>query len=101
MASRVRRVAVPVIAHRHVPLPALSPRGSAGGVASAVRNGTWTRMAALRPGTVSTVDEAGLADAIAFARATGDSTWHGIHPVPFGRTDAARAYLDWWGALTA
>jgi len=102
MASRVRRIAVPVIAHRHV--------SASGSLASwigwgrrplAVRNRYVDEMAALRPGTVSTVDEAGLADAIAFARATGDSTWHGIHPVPFGRTDAARAYLEWWGAVTA
>lgn len=102
MAIRVRRVAVPVIAHRHV--------SASGSLASwigwgrrplAVRNRYNDEMAALRPGTVTLVEPAALASAMSSARADPASTWHGQHPVPFGRADAARAYLDWWGEMAS
>ncbi|WP_150955671.1 glycosyltransferase [Microbacterium testaceum] len=102
MADRVRRVAVPVIAHRHV--------SASGSLASwigwgrrplAVRNRYNDEMAALRPGTVTLVEPADLAVAVAAARADVSSTWHGQHPVPFGPADAARAYLRWWSEVAA
>lgn len=97
MAARVSRVAVPVIAHRHV--------SASGSLASwigwgrrplAVRNRYVDEMAALRPGTLSPVDPDALSAAVSAARADPGSTWHGLDRVPFGRADAARAYLDWW-----
>ncbi|WP_295839692.1 hypothetical protein [uncultured Microbacterium sp.] len=98
MAVRVARVAVPVIAHRHV--------SASGSLASwigwgrrplAARNRYVDEMAALRPGTLTVLDDQDLAPAIAAARLDPASTWHGADPVPFGRADAARAYLRWWG----
>ncbi len=98
MAARVARVAVPVIAHRHV--------SASGSLASwigwgrrplAARNRYVDEMAALRPGTLTVLDDVDLAPAIAAARLDPASTWHGADPVPFGRADAARAYLRWWG----
>lgn len=97
MAARVARVAVPVIAHRHV-----SASGSLtswigwGRRPVAVRNRYVDEMARLRPGTLSVVEPDALADAIAIARADAMTTWHGIAPLPFGRAEAARAYLRWW-----
>ncbi len=100
MAARVSRVAVPVIAHRHV--------SASGSLASwigwgrrplAVRNRYVDEMAQLRPGTLAVVESEALAGAIAAARADASSTWHGVAPLPFGRADAARAYLRWWGGL--
>lgn len=100
MAARVARVAVPVIAHRHV--------SASGSLASwigwgrrplAVRNRYVDEMAQLRPGTLAVVESEALAGAIAAARADASSTWHGVAPLPFGRADAARAYLRWWGGL--
>lgn len=97
MAARVARVAVPVIAHRHV--------SASGSLASwigwgrrplAVRNRYVDEMATLRPGTLSVVDPEDLADAVADARADLSRSWHGLDPVPFGRADAARAYVRWW-----
>ncbi|MDR6689103.1 glycosyltransferase involved in cell wall biosynthesis [Microbacterium sp. 1154] len=102
MADRVRRIAVPVIAHRHV--------SASGSLASwigwgrrplAVRNRYNDEMAALRPGTVTLVEPAALAAAVSSARDDTASTWHGQHPVPFGRADAARAYLDWWSEVVS
>lgn len=102
MADRVRRIAVPVIAHRHV--------SASGSLASwigwgrrplAVRNRYNDEMAALRPGTVTLVEPDALAAAISAARDDEPSTWHGQHPVPFGRADAARAYLRWWSEVTS
>ncbi|WP_298875803.1 hypothetical protein [uncultured Microbacterium sp.] len=98
MAARVSRVAVPVIAHRHV-----SASGSLtswigwGRRPVAVRNRYVDEMASLRPGTLTVVEPEALAGAIAHARADASSTWHGVAPLPFGRADAARAYLRWWG----
>lgn len=102
MAARVARVAVPVIAHRHV-----SASGSLtswigwGRRPVAVRNRYVDEMAQLRPGTLTVVEPDALADAVAVARADTTTTWHGIAPLPFGRADAARAYLRWWSGATS
>ncbi|PVE62444.1 hypothetical protein [Microbacterium testaceum] len=102
MAARVARVAVPVIAHRHV--------SASGSLASwvgwgrrpvAVRNRYVDEMAQLRPGTLAVVEAGELARAVAAARADASTTWHGADPVPFGRTDGARAYLHWWSGVSA
>lgn len=97
MVQRARRVAVPVIAHRHV--------SASGSLASwvgwgrrpiAVRNRYVDEMASLRPGTLAVVEEHALAAEVATARADADRTWHRLDAVPFARADAARAYLRWW-----
>ncbi|MDQ1124404.1 hypothetical protein [Microbacterium trichothecenolyticum] len=100
MVQRARRVAVPVIAHRHV--------SASGSLASwigwgrrpvAVRNRYVDEMAALRPGTLQVVDSDALAVAVSTARGDAAGTWHGIDPVPFGRSDAARSYVRWWAEV--
>ncbi len=100
MAVRARRAAVPVIAHRHV--------SASGSLASwigwgrrplAVRNRYVDEMARLRPGALQVVEPEHLAAEVAMARAEGRRTWHGLDPVPFGRADAARAYLRWWAGV--
>lgn len=97
MVVRARRVAVPVIAHRHV--------SASGSLASwigwgrrplAVRNRYVDEMALLRPGSLRVVAPEDLPAEVATARAEAQRTWHGLDPVPFGRADAARAYLQWW-----
>lgn len=102
MSARVARVAVPVIAHRHV--------SASGSLASwigwgrrplAVRNRYVDEMATLRPGTLSVVEADDLAAAVAEAHVDVGRTWHGVHPVPFGGAEAARAYLRWWSEVSA
>ncbi|WJL96600.1 hypothetical protein QSU92_05325 [Microbacterium sp. ET2] len=97
LAARGRRVAVPVVAHRHV--------SASGSLATWIgwgrrpvteRNRYVDEMARLRPGTLSPVDPAGLADAIRRAAATPAGTWHGLDRVPFSFGDVAEAYLSWW-----
>jgi hypothetical protein len=100
MIARARRVAVPVIAHRHV-----SASGSLtswigwGRRPLAVRNRYVDEMAQLRPGTLRVTEPDDLSAEVAAARAATQRTWHGLDPVPFGRADAARAYLRWWEAV--
>ena len=102
MAARARAVAVPVIAHRHV-----SASGSLtswigwGRRPLAVRNRYVDEMDALRPGTLRAVEPDALAAAVRESLGDPDATWHGIHPVPVGPADVARAYLGWWAALPA
>lgn len=100
MVERARRVAVPVIAHRHV--------SASGSLASwigwgrrpvAVRNRYADEMAELRPGALLVVEPADLPAEVATARDEPSRTWHGLDPVPFGRADAARAYLRWWAEV--
>ncbi|MDQ1085197.1 MULTISPECIES: glycosyltransferase [Microbacterium] len=100
MTARARRVAVPVIAHRHV--------SASGSLASwigwgrrplAVRNRYIDEMAALRPGTLRVVEPEELAGEVAAARIDPSATWHGVAPIPFGRADAAAAYLRWWAEV--
>lgn len=101
MIARARRVAVPVIAHRHV-----SASGSLtswigwGRRPLAVRNRYVDEMAELRPGSLVVVEPRDLPTEVATARVEPRRTWHGLDPVPFGRADAARAYLLWWEAVS-
>nr|WP_314840842.1 hypothetical protein [uncultured Microbacterium sp.] len=100
IARRGRSVSVPVIAHRHV--------SASGSLASwigwgrrpvAVRNRYVDEMATLRPGTLQTVDEAGLSDAVRRAHDLPDETWHGLARLPMSWTDVADAYVRWWQGL--
>ncbi len=97
MAERCRSVGVPVIAHRHV--------SASGSLASwigygrrpiAVANRYVEEMAALRPGTLTVVEEAGLSAAVRDAASDPSSTWHGRTDVPGGLADIAAAYVRWW-----
>jgi GT2 family glycosyltransferase len=102
MAERARAVSIPVIAHQHVSASAsLTSWIGWGRRPIAVRNRYVDEMAALRPGTLSPVDPAALAAEVRAAAEDPDATWHGVHPVPVGPADVARAYLDWWAALPA
>ncbi|MCM3778318.1 hypothetical protein [Microbacterium hydrocarbonoxydans] len=98
IARRGRAVSVPVIAHRHI--------SASGSLASwigwgrrpvAVRNRYIDEMAALRPGTLTAVDETGLAGALRDAAADLRTTWHGLAELPHSQADAADAYLRLWG----
>lgn len=100
IARRGRAVSVPVIAHRHV--------SASGSLASwigwgrrpvAVRNRYMDEMAALRPGTLQTVDESELAVAARAAIERPETTWHGLTRLPMSWPDAAEAYVEWWGGL--
>ncbi|MDY0984952.1 hypothetical protein SOM10_13700 [Microbacterium sp. CFBP9023] len=100
IARRGRAVSVPVIAHRHV--------SASGSLASwigwgrrpvAVRNRYMDEMAALRPGTVQTVDGSELAAAVRAAFERPETTWHGLTRLPMSWPDAAEAYVRWWGGL--
>lgn len=100
IARRGRAVSVPVIAHRHV--------SASGSLASwigwgrrpvAVRNRYIDEMATLRPGTLLTVDEPGLAGAVRDAGDAPDTTWHGLSRLPMSWTDVAEAYVRWWDGL--
>lgn len=102
IARRGSAVSVPVIAHRHV--------SASGSLASwlgwgrrpvAVRNRYIDEMAALRPGTLVTVDEPDLAAAVRAAADRPDTTWHGLARLPLSWTDAAEAYVRWWDGLGA
>lgn len=101
IARRGRAVSVPVIAHRHV--------SASGSLASwigwgrrpvAVRNRYMDEMATLRPGTLQTVDEPGLAVAVREAFEHPETTWHGLTRLPVSWPDAAGAYVRWWDGLT-
>ncbi|WP_239642468.1 glycosyltransferase [Microbacterium sp. B19] len=102
MAERARAVSIPVIAHQHI--------SASGSLASwigwgrrpiAVRNRYVDEMAALRPGTLRSVEPLALAAEVRATAEDPDATWHGIHPVPVGPADVARAYLEWWAGLPA
>lgn len=102
IARRGRTVAVPVIAHRHV--------SASGSLASwigwgrrpvAMRNRYIDEMAALRPGTLTAVDETDLAGAVRRAAARPDTTWHGLTALPQSWAEVADAYLRWWTETTA
>lgn len=101
MLARARRAAVPVIAHRHV--------SASGSLASwigwgrrplAVRNRYVEEMAELRPGALRVVEPEHLAVEVVRARGEAGRTWHGLDPLPFGRADAAGAYLRWWAGVS-
>lgn len=101
IARRGRAVSVPVIAHRHV--------SASGSLASwigwgrrpvAVRNRYNDEMAALRPGTLQSVDEVGLADAVRRAHLDPATTWHGLARLPMSWTEVAATYVRWWDGLT-
>lgn len=100
ISRRGRAVSVPVIAHQHV--------SASGSLASwigwgrrpvAVRNRYFDEMAALRPGTLLTVDGAELAGAVRDAAEHPDSTWHGLSRLPMSWPEVVDAYMRWWDGL--
>ncbi|MGJ0389371.1 hypothetical protein [Microbacterium sp. CGR1] len=102
IARRGRAVSVPVIAHRHVSASgSLASWISWGRRPVAVRNRYMDEMAALRPGTLRTVDEPGLAVAVREAFEQPDSTWHDLTRLPMAWPEAADAYVRWWDGLDA
>ncbi|MDO9381106.1 MAG: hypothetical protein Q7T56_19850 [Nocardioidaceae bacterium] len=100
VAAALRRVAVPVVAHRNVSASGSLNSWLAAGRRPLVRDGAYAReMAALREGTVTLFRDDTLADRVADALRRPASTW--IAPTTDLRpqlSDTARAYLAWWGS---
>lgn len=98
LREHARTALVPVVAHRHVSASgSLTAWLAAGRRPIVVRGPYFAEMDALRPGTMTLVDEAGLADAIERAVADPASTW--LAPDVDVRPtidDAARAHLALW-----
>ncbi|MFJ6653286.1 hypothetical protein ACIQLJ_10875 [Microbacterium sp. NPDC091313] len=100
MLRRARRVAVPVIAHRHISASgSLATWIGAGRRPVAVRNRYIDEMAQLRPGTLRVVDDGDLAAAVRAAAADPATTWHGAAAVPWATPDAAEGYVRWWAQV--
>lgn len=100
LTAAAARVAVPVVAHQH-----FSASGSVNSWISAGRRPLVLRtryteeMAALRPGTLTLVDAEDLASSIASAATDPRSTVLASEAVTRPHpSDAARAYLEAWGA---
>ncbi|MFC7431669.1 MULTISPECIES: hypothetical protein [unclassified Agrococcus] len=98
LRERARATAVPVVAHRHVSASgSLTTWLAAGRRPIVVRGPYFAEMDALRPGTMTLVDEDGLAAAIERAVADPASTWldAGVDVRPT-LDDVARAHLALW-----
>ena len=101
LLRRSRQVSVPLIAHDHV-----SASGSLASWISArrrpivLRSRYMQEMAALRPGTLTLVEPAELADAVAAALRDPASTWLDDNAEVRPTTgDTVEQYLDYWRAV--
>ncbi|WP_314102445.1 hypothetical protein [uncultured Frigoribacterium sp.] len=100
LLDRCRRASVPVAVHRHVSASGSIATWIGAGRRPIVPDTRYSReMAALRPGTLTLIDDDpdALAEAVARAVADPGSTWL----APDARTapdidDVAAAYLAWW-----
>ncbi|MDR6173736.1 glycosyltransferase involved in cell wall biosynthesis [Nocardioides zeae] len=98
VASALRDVTVPVVAHRNVSASGSQNSWIAAGRRPLVRDGVYAReMAALRPGTTTLFTDPDLGTAVATALADPASTWvaAGV-PVGPGPAEVAVAYRRWW-----
>lgn len=102
VARSLRRVAVPVAAHRNVSASGSVNSWIAAGRRPLVRDGAYAReMAALRPGTLTLFDDASLVPRLEDALARPASTW-----IPPGTDlgprldDTAAAYRAWWASVS-
>jgi glycosyltransferase involved in cell wall biosynthesis len=97
----LRRVGVPVAAHRNVSASGSVNSWIAAGRRPLVRDGAYAReMAALRPGTLTLFDDATLVPRLQAALARPASTW--IAPgtdVGPRLHDTAAAYRAWWASV--
>ena len=100
--SRVlRRVGVPVAAHRNVSASGSMNSWIAAGRRPLVRDSAYAReMADLRPGTIILFDDATLVPTIAAALREPDSTWLAPGTDVGPRLEqTATAYRAWWAAV--
>lgn len=101
LVDALRRVAVPVAAHRNVSASGSVNSWIAAGRRPLVRDGAYAReMAALRPGTLTLFDDATLVPRLEAALRRPDSTW--IEPgTDLGPRleDTAAAYRSWWASV--
>jgi glycosyltransferase involved in cell wall biosynthesis len=100
LLDRCRRASVPVAVHRHVSASGSIATWIGAGRRPIVPDTRYSReMAALRPGTLTLIDDDPDALAAAVARAVADptSTWLAPDAVTApGIADVAAAYLAWW-----
>ena len=100
LLDRCRRASVPVAVHRHVSASGSITTWIGAGRRPIVPDTRYSReMAALRPGTLTLVDDGPEALAAALARAVADpaSTWLAPDAVTApDLEDVAAAYLAWW-----
>lgn len=97
----LRRVAVPVAAHRNVSASGSVNSWITAGRRPLVRDSAYAReMAALRPGTVTLFDDATLVPVLAEALRRPDSTWitAGTDLGP-DLADTAASYRAWWASV--
>ena len=101
VVSALRRVAVPVAAHRNVSASGSVNSWIAAGRRPLVRDGAYAReMAALRPGTLTLFDDATLVPRLEAALLRPATTW--IEPgTDLGPRleDTAAAYRTWWASV--
>lgn len=103
LARALRRVAVPVAAHRNVSASASLNSWIAAGRRPLVRDGAYAReMAELRPGTITLFDDSTLVPRLEAALHHPASTWTdpGTDVGP-GLEDTAAAYRAWWASVGA
>ncbi|WP_209560795.1 hypothetical protein [Frigoribacterium sp. PvP032] len=100
LLDRCRRASVPVAVHRHVSASGSIATWIGAGRRPIVPDTRYSReMAALRPGTLTLIDDDpdSLAQALVRAVADPDSTWLSPDAVTApGIDDVAAAYLAWW-----
>ncbi len=97
----LRRVAVPVAAHRNVSASGSVNSWIAAGRRPLVRDGEYAReMAALRPGTITLFDDATLVPRLAAALRRPETTWiaSGTDLGP-RLEDTVAAYRAWWASV--
>lgn len=101
LRRQLRRVAVPVVAHRNVSASGSLNSWIAAGRRPLVRDGAYAReMAALRPGTITLFDDASLVPTLDAALRDPASTWTSARADLGPRLeDTAAAYRAWWASV--
>lgn len=103
LVRALRRVAVPVVAHRNVSASASLNSWIAAGRRPLVRDGAYAReMAELRPGTITIFDDSTLVPRLEAALHRPATTWTtpGTDLGP-SLEDTAAAYRAWWASVDA
>jgi len=97
----LRRVAVPLVAHRNVSASGSLNSWIAAGRRPLVRDGAYAReMAALRPGTITLFDDGTLVPSLAAALLDPATTWTAPGTDLGPRLeDTAAAYRAWWATV--
>ncbi len=101
LGRALRRVGVPVVAHRNVSASGSLNSWIAAGRRPLVRDGTYAReMAALRPGTITLFDDATLVPCLEAALRRPATTWTAPGTDLGPRlAETAAAYRVWWASV--